>query len=216
MKIYSFPTFNLTKLLYTAEEVGQDYELVLFTPGKLEHKTPEHIARHPLGKVPAVEINGETLFESNAICRLMAELNGNKLYGDTPIERAKVNQWVDFITQHYLRLLATFAWEEGIRVHYFGQETNRQACDDAQQELETLLPVLDQQLSDKPFFTGQDITLADTIAFALIQIESFTSLDIGNHAHLVRWYQAMNQRPAIQAALDKLPGRGIFSFTAQS
>ena len=216
MKIYSFPTFNLTKLLYTAEEVGQDYELVLFAPEKMQHKSPEHLARHPLGKVPAAEIDGETLFESNAICRLMAELNHNKLYGDSPLARAKVNQWVDFITQHYLRLLATFAWEEGIRVHYFGQQTDTQACQAAQQELNELLPVLDQQLADNPFIAGQDITLADTVGFALLQIESFTSLDLSNHSHLTRWYQAMAKRPSVKTALDQLPGRGIFSFTAQT
>ncbi|BFM05302.1 glutathione S-transferase family protein [Halioxenophilus aromaticivorans] len=216
MKIYSFATFNLTKLLYTAQEVGQTYELVLYSPEKMQHKSPEHLARHPLGKVPAVEYNGQTLFESNAICRLMAELNDNKLYGSSPMARAKVNQWVDFITLHYLRPLSTFAWEEGIRVHYFGQKTDQQACQAAQKELDELLPVLDRQIGDNAFFLGNDISLADTVGFALLQIESFTSLDISANLNLQRWYQAMAQRPSVQKALEQLPGRGIFSFTAKS
>ncbi len=93
MNIYSFATFNLTKLLLTAEELGIPSQLHLLDAMKGEHKTPAHLARHPMGKVPAVEINGQHYFESNSICRLMAELNGNKLYGNSPEEHAHVNEW---------------------------------------------------------------------------------------------------------------------------
>lgn len=215
MKIYSFPTFNLTKLLYTAEELSQDYELELFEAPKLQHKTPGHLARHPLGKVPVIEINGKTLFESNAICRLMAELNNNNLYGNTPFERAQVNQWIDYVTQHLLRLLATFAWEEGVSVHYFGNATNTEACIQAQEELNKLLPTVDNQLSQNKFLVRDEITIADTIAFALFQIESFTTLEFSQFKHIEAWYQHMAKRPATQRALDKLPNRAIFGFLAK-
>ena len=41
MKIYSFPTFNLLKVLLTAEELNLDYELHLLDATKGEHKSPD-------------------------------------------------------------------------------------------------------------------------------------------------------------------------------
>ena len=57
MDIYSFPTFNLTKVLLTAEEAGVEYTLHLLDPMQGEHKSPEHMARHPLGKVPVIAVS---------------------------------------------------------------------------------------------------------------------------------------------------------------
>lgn len=36
-----------------------------------EQKTPEHLARHPFGKVPVLEIDGLRLRETDAICRYL-------------------------------------------------------------------------------------------------------------------------------------------------
>jgi len=216
MKIYSFQTFRLTKVLYTAEEVGQDYELILLNPQKGEHKAPEHLARQPLGRVPAIEWQGETFFESNSICRLLAEINNNQLYGTTPMQHARVNQWVDFVTQHLSNHMMTFAWQEAVRVQFFGQQTEAEACVTAQASLNDLLPVLEKPLGQYEFLAGDAISIADTILLAYAQIETFTSLELEAFPNLWRWYQMMNKRPAIQRALDRLPGRGIFSFLAQA
>ena len=67
MNIYSFPTFNLAKILITAEELNLDYQLHLLDAKQGDHKKPEHIARHPLGRVPAIELNGRHYIESNSI-----------------------------------------------------------------------------------------------------------------------------------------------------
>lgn len=50
-------------------------------------KKPEHLARHPLGKVPALETADGPLFESNAILRYLARLNrAAGLYGSNAYE----------------------------------------------------------------------------------------------------------------------------------
>jgi len=115
MNIYSFPTFNLTKILLTAEELGMPYKLHLMDAMKGEHKKPEHLARHPHGQSSCCGNQWPTLFESNSICRLMAELKGNNLYGNTPEQRAHVNEWIDMMGYHIGRWLTVYFFEELVK-----------------------------------------------------------------------------------------------------
>lgn len=58
MKIYGFATCNVTKVILTAQESGLPYEYVVLDPGKSEQKSPEHLQRYPMGKVPVLEREG--------------------------------------------------------------------------------------------------------------------------------------------------------------
>src|SRR5438094_4989330 len=55
------------------EEKGLAYEPVLLSFQKGEHKSPEHLARSPHGKVPALTDDGLTLYESSAIVEYLEE-----------------------------------------------------------------------------------------------------------------------------------------------
>src|SRR5438445_12979311 len=60
------------RVLWTLEELGEPYELTVmsYEQGSGE----EHRARHPLGRVPVVEVDGGYVFESTAICLHLADL----------------------------------------------------------------------------------------------------------------------------------------------
>jgi len=55
------------------EEKGLPYESMLLSASKGELKTAEHLARSPRGKVPALEDDGVTLYESTAIVEYLEE-----------------------------------------------------------------------------------------------------------------------------------------------
>jgi glutathione S-transferase len=55
------------------EEKGLAYEPVLLSFEKAEHKSPEHLARSPHGKVPALADDGVVLYESSAIVEYLEE-----------------------------------------------------------------------------------------------------------------------------------------------
>ena len=55
------------------EEKKLPYEPVLLSFSKRELKTPEHLARSPHGKVPALDDDGLTLYESSAIVEYLEE-----------------------------------------------------------------------------------------------------------------------------------------------
>jgi elongation factor 1-gamma len=91
LKVY-FPTGNPRglKILVAAQLAKVPLEHVNITYEDL--KKDEHLKRHPLGKVPALETPQGPLFESNAILRYIARENRNAgLYGSTPYSEALVD-----------------------------------------------------------------------------------------------------------------------------
>ncbi|MBS0333893.1 MAG: glutathione S-transferase N-terminal domain-containing protein, partial [Proteobacteria bacterium] len=55
--------------LLACEEKGAPYELAAMTFGSGVTKTPEHLARHPFGRIPAIEHGEFKLYEAQAILR---------------------------------------------------------------------------------------------------------------------------------------------------
>jgi len=214
MNIYSFSTFNLTKILFTAEELGIDYTLHLLDLAKGEHKTPEHLQRHPLGKVPAVELNGQFFIESNSICRLLAEENDNRLYADTPIRRAEINQWIDLMGYHLGRWIGVYFFEEGIKPNLLGESAEQKNIEEAAGFLAEQLPVMESALAKNTFICGPDISIADIISFAHCQVQEYTSFTLEDYPYISKWYQSMSNRPAILRAMAQLPNGRVPPYPA--
>jgi glutathione S-transferase len=91
------PRTRSSRVLWLLEEIGTPYELTEI-PGA-QRRSVEHLARHPLGRVPALELGeGTTMFESAAICLQLADLNldAGLIPSVGSPERALVYQWVVF------------------------------------------------------------------------------------------------------------------------
>ena len=56
-------------VLAALEEKGADYRFAPLAPGG--SKSPEHLARHPFGRVPVLEQDGFMLYETQAILRYL-------------------------------------------------------------------------------------------------------------------------------------------------
>jgi glutathione S-transferase len=79
------------------EEIGERYDLTEVAGA--ERRSAEHLRRHPLGRVPALELgDGTTMFESAAICLQLADLYpaARLIPPAGSSERALVYQWVLF------------------------------------------------------------------------------------------------------------------------
>lgn len=210
MKVFGFPTFNLTKVLMTAEEVGQDYVLVPIDPLKGGLKDEANLQRHPFGKMPSLEDGGEFLFETAAMCRYIASKNHSSLYAGTELEKARIDQWADVMNCHIGRWLQVYYWEEIVKPNYFNQETSQQALDEAADMLLNLLPVFDAQLGRHPFVAGSEITIADTLAFGQFTITDLTSASIGNYPDICRWMELMRSRTSYQNLVTQKLIQGAF------
>lgn len=211
MKIYGFPTFNVSKVLLTAEQIGVDYEYVALEPGKGEHKAPQHIQRHPLGKVPALEHDGHTYFESAAICRYLARVNDSPLYQGDAVRLAQVDQWLELLVHHLGRWMGVYFWEDVIKPGLMGEAADESALLEARGFLDQNLPVLEAQLNKHANICGNGVTIADTIGAAYVQISEVSSLDLGDYPAVCAWYGALRGSPAYARAMRHFPGQQIFS-----
>jgi glutathione S-transferase len=96
MKLYYVPKTRASRPRWVLEELGVPYELVRLDPSKGETRAPAHLARQPLGHVPALEDGEVRIFESAAICLYLAEKYPEKGFLPAPGSpgRALTYQWL--------------------------------------------------------------------------------------------------------------------------
>jgi glutathione S-transferase len=96
-RLYYMPRTRSSRILWMLEEIGAPYELTQIAAA--ERRSPDHLRRHPLGRVPALEFgDGTTMFESAAICLQLADLYPEAGLIPPPgsPDRALAYQWVVF------------------------------------------------------------------------------------------------------------------------
>jgi glutathione S-transferase len=73
VRLYHVPKSRSQRVLWLLEEVGEPYELTILGDRKARLADPEHLRRHPFGRVPVLEDDGVNIFESGAICLYIAD-----------------------------------------------------------------------------------------------------------------------------------------------
>lgn len=208
LTIYGIPTLNTVKPVLTAETLDLDYSYVPIDFSKAEHKTPEHIARHPLGKVPVIEHDDKTLFESNSICVYLAAAAGSPLYPGDAYAQALMHQWIDMVAFHPGRWLSVHYFEKFIKPKFLGGDADEAELQQADGFLDQQLPVLDAHLQRKPWLCGEAQSVADLVAFAYFHTHEFSGYSLDRHPAIIRWYQSIRSSDgfARTAARLGLPG----------
>jgi glutathione S-transferase len=200
LKIYNAPTVNGAKVIYTAEQIGLKYDYIPLDFSRGEHKSSEHMARHPLGKIPAIEHNGKALFESNTICRYLARIADSPLYGSDDYQRGVIDQWVDMMSNHPGRWLTVYYFEEHIKPLFLKQSPDEKNLKEAANFVAQQMPVVDKRLAEHEFLAGDNISIADTIGYSLVNTSELTSVDLSPYKNLVRWYEQLKNSTAFVRA----------------
>jgi glutathione S-transferase len=196
LKIYGIPTLNTTKVIFTAEYLGLDYDFVRMDFSKGEHKTPEHLQRHPLGKVPAIDHDGKFLFESNTIALYLARITESSLYPETVYQQAVVQQWIDMMTSHAGRWLAAHYFENFIKPTFLQGTPDESNLEEANGFLDIQLPAIDKQLENNTYMCGNEMSVADLIGFCFFNTCEVSGYDIGQYQSISNWYQNLRQSQA--------------------
>jgi glutathione S-transferase len=205
IKIYGGSTFNVTKVLFTAEELDLSYEYTHLNFVAGEHKREEHLARHPLGKVPALEHDGNYLYESASLCRYLANISDNRLYSADPLGAAHIDQMMDLICHHVGRWLAVYFYQEIVLKKYYGKAADLNAIAEASGFLVQQLPFIENTLTGQRYLCADELTLADTVALPYFHACQATSMQFDNYPAIQRWYSDAFSRPAFQRALAQMP-----------
>jgi glutathione S-transferase len=199
-EIHAFPfASNSIKPIIVAEELGVTYELHLLDPMKGEHKTPEQLARHPLGKVPTLTHDGRTLFESAVICRYMAAVEKSDLYPADDYDRAIVDQWIDYFSLHLGRWVNALYFENIVRAK-LGQEPKQENIDEALGFATLQAEAVDKHLGDHEYLCGSNLTIADLHAYAYMRVADKVGLSLDEYPAIIAWRDKLKARPGVARA----------------
>ena len=203
LQLYAFPTPNGVKVSIALEEMGIRYEPHLVTLSDSDVKSPEFLALNPNNKIPAI-IDPETevaLFESGAILLYLAEKSG-QFGGTTPIEKARVLQWLMFQMGGLGPMLGQLGYFSKFAGAAIQDPSPRQRYID---EAKRLLAVLETELSTRDWIAG-DYSIADmAIAPWLRALDYYgTQEAVGwdTHPALVAYLERFLARPAVQIGLN--------------
>ena len=189
MKLYEFGSSRSARCVWTLRELGLDYESV-DARGLIGSDELKRL--HPLGKLPALEVDGRALFESAAICTYLADREPDAGLVAPPgsWERALHDQWVSFTLSEleaYLWSSAHHTWRlpEDERVGAIVEPNDRSAG--------RALDVLERVLADVDYLVANRFSVTDIIAGYAVNWAALT-IGLGERPNLVAWLERLHAR----------------------
>jgi glutathione S-transferase len=184
------------------EEKGAPYRLAPVALGTFQ--SPEHLARHPFGRVPVLEHDGFYLYETQAILRYLDRvLPAPALTPVDPRRAARMDQVMnvnDWYLFHGVGNVIVFQRVVGPRV--MGLKPDEAAIAAAMPRARTVFKELARLLGEQTFFAGEAVSLADLLVAPAVGFFTETPewAELGApHQNLVAWLARMEARPSFKA-----------------
>lgn len=204
-RLYGFYTQNSLKTLYVLEELGADYEFEFVNLMEGEQRSEAFLKIAPMRKVPLLEHDGEYLFESGAICRYVANVSNSDLYPEDKLQRARVDQWMDYFTCHLGRWLTTLFFETVIKKKANLGDPNLDSVNEAEKFAKQQLKVLNNHLDNSSWIANDALSIADLFAFAYVEQHRAIDLSLADYPNVQTWFDRIASRDSIANARKRLP-----------
>jgi len=161
------------------------------------HNAPDYLKISPFGQVPAIDDNGTTLSDSNAIITYLEKKynDGYEWSPQDPIQAAEVQRWLSVAAGEIaygpcaVRLVKVF----GVDLDY----------DVAKQKTAALFSVLEPLLKNRDYLASDEITLADVAGYSYI-------------SHVPEGGVSLEPYPAIRVWLERIEAHPRFVGMARS
>ncbi len=195
------PFVRKVRLCLKQKELEYQLETVMpFTPPQW------YLAINPLGRIPALKDGDCTLADSSVICQYLEEAYPDTpaLYASNAQERGRV-RWLEKYADYELAPLTTFTvFRNRILKPTAGQACNEEAVQAAlQQKLPPHFDYLEQQLGQREFFVGNQLSMADiAVACQLINMaHGGEQLDAQRWPGLAAHHARMLALPSVASVL---------------
>ncbi len=198
-------TYVRTVKMLLAEKQFTDFEQVPLNVLTGEPRQPEHLARHPFGKVPVLDHDGLRILETAAIARYLNDtLPGPSLLPSTPQARARMDMVVGVVDSYgygalvggvaAYHLFPDFVGGKNDAMHAAGLDTGRK-----------VIALAMQTRGSSDFIAGElslaDLFLAPVVFYASLTPDMPALLEIGGFAD---WWTRIQALPSFQATQPKL------------
>lgn len=197
IKLYYAPRTRASRPRWTLEELGVDYELERLDMARGDQRSAAYQAVNPLGQVPALVDDGNTMIESGAMCVYLAEKYAEKGLGPGHQPMA-FYQWCFYLfgtlePAIFDYLLHTRWLPEAQRCESVAQR-GKAAWDKA-------LDYLEKHMNDgRAHLLGDRFTVADILVGGTL---AWTDDEVGwgqDYPTLLGYVERLKSRPAYQSA----------------
>jgi len=194
---YYWPTPNGHKISIMLEECGLEYNVKGVNIGAGDQFAREFLAISPNNRIPAIVDleTGVAVFEGGAILIYLAEKAGKLLPTDSA-ERIETLQWLFWQAGGLGPMAGQLSHFVSYTIEDIPYARRRYA-----NEYDRLLAVMDVRLRDREFLAG-DYSIADIASFPWVVPYRRLGNDLDKFANLRRWFDAMKNRPAVQAGVN--------------
>jgi glutathione S-transferase len=203
IKVHSIPGSPYGRaVLIALEEKHAAYRVVPVAPKTL--RSPEHLARHPFGRIPVLEHGDFRLYETQAILRYLDRaLPGPMLTPPELRSAARMDQLMN-VNDWYLFQGASnvIGFQRVVAPKLMGLAPDETAIAAAMPKAHFVFDALARELGDGAYFGDGAPSLADIMIAA--QLDFFTGTPewsplTAKNPSLVRWMDRMNGRPSLRA-----------------
>ena len=201
--VHSIPGSPFGRSVMAAlEEKGASWRLTPVAPGTM--RSPEHLSRHPFGRVPVLEHDGFALYETQAILRYLDRVLPTPALTPADSRRLARMDQVMNINDWYLfhGVGNVIIFHRVIAPRLMGAAPDEKAIEAAMPRARTVFSELSRLLGEQPFFTGDELSLADLLVAPGAAFFAATPewAELGKpHPNLVAWLERMEARPSMQA-----------------
>jgi glutathione S-transferase len=189
-------------VLAALEEKGARYRLAPLVPSA--SKSPEHLARHPFGRIPVLEHDGFSLYETQAILRYLDRVLPQPALTPADTRQAARMDQVMNINDWYLfqGVCNVIAFQRIIAPRLLGLTSDEAAIEAAMPRARTVFAELARLLGEQPYFAGDGVSLADLLVAPQIDFMAPTPewSELGViSTSLAAWLARMQARPSFVA-----------------
>lgn len=198
MKLFGFKNSRSNRVEWMLQELGLPYEFVKVDLLSGEHKTPDHVARHGHGLVPAIEDGDVRMIESAAACLYLADKHADKGLAPAASSPARARYF-------QLAIYAVSTLDETVvplffHTALFPPEKRQQSVVDAKLPVwEAAAQLLTRELGDAPYLLGKTFSAVDVIVGYDIALAARTGL-LAKYPKLGAYAERLTSREAFKKA----------------
>jgi len=210
LQLYSLATPNGVKVTVMLEELlaaghaGAEYDAWLIRINEGDQFGSGFVAANPNSKIPALMDHSGAqavrVFESGAILLYLAEKFGGAFLPAGGVARAECLSWLFWQMGSAPFLGGGFG-----HFYAYAPEKIEYAINRYAMEVKRQLDVLDRHLADHAYMAGDDYTIADMAIWPWygnlvkgLLYDAGVFLDVQTYTHVLRWTDAIAQRPAVK------------------